>query len=135
MKQQTGLSLIEVMIAIMMIAVAVIAAAGLQGAALKNTAKAQAVNEVTKIAENELSLQRQSDSGDTTCSTDVPSGYTCSVSYVPCRIQSGAMTCSSTVTSGVRAYQISVSVADSRQNTISLSTIAALKQYAGKVSN
>jgi prepilin-type N-terminal cleavage/methylation domain-containing protein len=135
MKQQKGLTLIEVMIAMMVIAVGVIAAAGLQATALKNTAKAQAVNEITKIAENELSVQRQLDLGDTTCQTQVSSGYTCSVAMVPCNIQSGAMICSSTVSSGIRAYQVSVSVADSRQNSISLSTIVALKEFAGQVAN
>jgi type IV pilus assembly protein PilV len=132
MKKQ-GLTLIEVMVAMLVISVGVIAAAGLQTTALKNTSKAQAVNEVTKIAENEISLQRHLDSVDNTCETQPPSGFTCSVIIVPCSIQTGTVTCSSSVVSNVKAYKISVSVADNKQNTISLSTIVASKEFAGQI--
>ena len=134
MKKQHGLSLVEVMVAMVIIAVGVIAAAGLQTTALKNTTKAQTVNEVTKIAENELSLQRQMDGSGDQCETQISSEYTCSVTVIPCNVQSGAISCSSSIATP-KAYQISVNVTGPQQNSVSLSTIVADTLYAGRVAS
>jgi type IV pilus modification protein PilV len=128
MKQNKGLTLIEVMIAIMVIAVGVIAAAGLQATALKNTAKAQAINEVTKIAENELAYQRSFDPDDLNCQTSIPSGYSCTTSLTGCAMQAGALTCNEAIAAPI-AFQVGVTVSDTRGNNISLSTIIA--RYSG----
>jgi type IV pilus modification protein PilV len=133
-KQQRGLTLIEVMVAMILISIGVIAAAALQGTALKNTSKAQAVNEVTELAENELEWQRQSDASASTCESDIPSGYTCTLTIVPCTIQSGAIVCSASTTSP-KAYQMTVTVTGSQQSSVTLTTIVADKLYAGRIAS
>lgn len=129
MKSSTGLTLIEVLIAIVILAVGVLAAAAMQTTALRASNDAQAIQGVTKTAEAEIEFRRQIDLTATagqqpTCKTAVATGYTCVVSVVPCSLSAGALSCSSGALSSV-ADQATVTVNGPRSKTITLRTVRA----------
>lgn len=129
MRSETGLTLIEVLIAIVILAVGVLAAATMQTTALRASNDARAIQGVTKTAEAEIEFRRQIDLTATagqepTCKTTVATGYTCVVSVVPCSLSAAALSCSSGVSSPV-ADQATVTVNGPRSKTITLKTVRA----------
>lgn len=123
--KQSGLSLIEVIIAVAIVAVAALAAAMIQANTIRSTGKAVAIQKVTKLAEQELELRRQitpSAGTNLSCSSTVASGYVCQVNVLGCQLNAGTLTCSTSVTTPV-AYQINVAVSGPKGDAIQLRTI------------
>jgi len=85
--QLAGVTLIEVLIAIVILAVGILGVAQLQTASLRNTAVAQALNETTRAVRGELEWQRTTAVApvdDDTCAT-VPDDFeSCTVDVVAC---------------------------------------------------
>jgi prepilin-type N-terminal cleavage/methylation domain-containing protein len=116
MKTFSGLTLIEVLIALAVLAIGVIAASSLQASGLRHTVTARTIQEVTNTARTEMELQRQlvrTNNGELTnqtcATTALPTGVTCTlVRVTPCRIASGILTCASSGSGTIVADQIVV---------------------------
>jgi len=121
MKSTSGLTLIEVMIAIVVLAVGVLAAASMQTTALRSSNDARAIQAVTEFAERKIELLRQSEptSGTTDCSE---SPYTCTAVVRACQLSGSTLICTG---SGTDAYQITVTVTGLREKTVTLKTVKA----------
>lgn len=130
MKASAGLTLIEVLIAIVVLAVGVLAAASMQTGALSASNRARVAQELTNTARTEMERQRQFvrpgvDPAPDCLSKDiVPSGYTCTVTVAPCRIVSSALSCTSG-TEPVVADQVFVRVVGPQSSTAELRTVVA----------
>jgi prepilin-type N-terminal cleavage/methylation domain-containing protein len=87
-----GLTLLEVLMAIVLLAVGVLAVAGFQSSTLRTNRQAQTINELTRLATTEMELRRQTlveRSGTFACETRVPRGFAqeaCQVEIVPCGV-------------------------------------------------
>lgn len=142
MRSDTGLTLIEVLVAIVILAVGVLAAATMQTTALRASNDAKAIQGVTKLAEGELELRRsislstfpgnstdcQSVDKDADGKPKVPTGYTCGVVIRPCGLSSTtppALSCPATGVSNPVADQATVTVNGPRSKTIALKTVKA----------
>lgn len=150
MTRNTGLTVLEVIVAIAVMAIGVLAAAQLQATSLRNSAHAQALNEVTRMVRAELELQRHTatiisdlEEGEVAepvptvtfdCMTAKPAGITsCVVEVEPCTIAlvgSATLICGSGVLSPP-AYRISVDVEGRRGVALSVSTLATGNYIAG----
>lgn len=129
MKKSKGLTLIEVLIAIVVLAVGVLAAAAMQTTALRASSDAKAIQGVTEFAEREIELRRQFDLStpagkSTTCTsvTPMPTGYTCGVVVSACQLSGSSLACAGT---GTDADRIVVTVTGPREKTITLRTVKA----------
>lgn len=129
MKSGTGLTLIEVLVAIVILAVGVLAAAAMQTTALRASSDARAIQDVTEFAEREIELRRQFDLSSTTgksttCTSvaPVPTGYTCAVEVRACQLSGSTLSCTGT---GTEADQITVTVTGPRGKTVTLRTVKA----------
>lgn len=127
MRVQHGLTVVEVLIALVVLAIGVIAAAQLQASSLLFSSQAEAIKQVTRVAEAELQWRRQTalDLGDTDCQSFVPPEFSeCRVEILPCVMPAGSstFTCSSRAISPV-AYQITVQVTGRHQQSFSLRSI------------
>lgn len=127
MKQQ-GLTLIEVLIAVMVLGVGVIAAASMQTTSLKASSTARIVQEVTNAARTEMELQRKQVRGSLSAAPEPclsnPS-YKCEVVVVPCRLISGVLSCSMAQSGTVVADQITVTVVGPQASEVRLDTVVA----------
>ena len=121
MKSGIGLTLIEVLIAIVVLAVGVLAAASMQTTALRASSDAKAIQDVTEFAEREIELLRQFElsSGSKDCSK-LP--YNCNAVIRGCQLSGNSLTCAGT---GTDAHQITVTVTGPREKTITLKTVKA----------
>lgn len=129
MKSTVGMTLLEVLIAIVVLAVGVLAAAAMQTTALRASGDAKAIQDVTEFAEREIELRRQLDLSTTagksaTCTsvTPLPTGYTCAVEVRACQLSGSSLNCTGT---GTDADQITVTVSGLREKTITLRTVKA----------
>jgi type IV pilus assembly protein PilV len=92
MRERDGMSLIEVMIAIVVLAVGVLGVAGFQTSTLSTNRQAQTINQLTRLATTEMEVRRQTlvdVAGTTTCLTRVPHGFDqadCRVEIVSCGV-------------------------------------------------
>jgi type IV pilus modification protein PilV len=131
LKQMSGLTLIEVLVAMMLLSVGVIAAAALQGTALRASSKATRIQAVTKIAEAELDYRRQVDLSETETANCETHNDGCTVVITPCDVvvtsSSASFDCSSNP-EDVRAYRVSVSVDGPGDEDITLTTHVAQSQ-------
>lgn len=132
MKTTKGLTLLEVIIAIVVLAVGVLAAAAMQANALSATNEARAVQDVTEFAEREIELRRQFDLSTTvgkatTCTSVVPlpTGYTCAVEVRNCSLSGTALSCSTGAVTAPAADQVTVTVTGPRETSIVLKTVKA----------
>ena len=97
-KRDDGLTLIEVLIAVVLLDGGVLVVAGFQTSTLSTNRTAQTINQLTRLATTEMELRRQTlveSAGRFTCNTLVPTGFVqeeCVVEIVPCgvAISSGA---------------------------------------------
>lgn len=150
MRASSGLSLIEVVIAVAVLMIGVMAAAQLQGTSLRHTGLAQALNEVTRMARAELELQRHTATiisdlaeGEAAapvetvvfdCVSTRPAGIdSCEVTVEPCTI---LQTSAATLVCGAEvpappAYRITVDVVGQRGAELSIATIATGMYVAG----
>lgn len=125
MRSKAGLTLIEVMGAILIMSVGVLMAAAMQTSGLQASSKAIAVQNVTKRAEAEMNFQRALVDPLPTCQTLNDSAYTCTITFTPCFLVNTAtqLQCVDPPTAQVVANLIRVTVADKRGNAITLRTI------------
>jgi prepilin-type N-terminal cleavage/methylation domain-containing protein len=121
-----GLTLIEILIAIVIIAVGILAAIGLQASALQASGRAREMQEASKIADAELALRRSmvsavsaSSAGDA-CITFAP-GFVCNVLIEACSV-GGA--CAPGASNGV-AHGVTVTVTSPRGFELRASTLVA----------
>lgn len=135
MRDSQGLTLIEVLIAIVILAVGVLAAASMQTSALSASNRARVVQELTNTARTEMERQREfvrsgtsAAAASPTCLSTAPSGYTCTVTVAPCRITTAttppSLSCS-TGTNTVVADQVTVSVSRPQTTAVTLRTVIA----------
>lgn len=88
----SGLTIVEVAIAIVILAVGILAAVGFQASTLSRNKDAQVINQLTRLAATEMELRRQTlveGAGVFDCETTLPSMLndgTCTVEVVPCGI-------------------------------------------------
>ncbi len=127
MKSSAGLTLLEVIVALVVLVVGVLLAATMQTSALRASSEAAATQGVTKFAEAEIELRRQLDlstaaSKAATCITSVTSGYTCQVQVRACQLSGSSLSCTGT---GSDADQVKVTVGGPRQKTVTLTTVKA----------
>jgi prepilin-type N-terminal cleavage/methylation domain-containing protein len=131
MKNVQGLSLIEVLVAILLLSIGVIAAAGLQGTALSASNKASRIQGVTKAAESELDYRRQIDLEGIESEPCETGAEHCTVVVTPCDVivsaNSASFDCSETITD-VKAYKVTVSVDGPGDADITLTTHVAQSQ-------
>lgn len=143
MKSTKGLTLIEVLIAIVILAVGVLAAAAMQTTALRASSDAQVIQGITRLAEGEIAYRRQvnltvSPGNSTVCpiALTFPTGYSCQIAIRPCQLvitattpPTATMSCPTTGSvSSTDAHQITVTVAGPRDKTITLRTVKANSQ-------
>ncbi len=125
MKTQ-GLSLIEVMIAIAVVAVAAFAAFTVQANSIRSSARAQAIQQVTKLAESEMELHRQvviAAGSNQTCQNNMPSGYTCTVAVQYCNLTSGSLSCALSGVSSPVARLVNVQISGPHAQSVSLKRV------------
>ena len=150
MRHDDGLTLIEVVVAVAIMAIGVLGAAQLQATALRNTAYAQALNEVTRMARAEVELQRHTatvisdlEEGEVAepvptvtfdCVSERSPGIkSCVVEVEPCTIAllpAATLICGSGVLSPP-AYRVIVDVEGRRDVTLTVSTLATGNYIAG----
>jgi type IV pilus modification protein PilV len=124
---RSGLTLLEVVIAIVVIAIGVLAALGLQSTALRATGTARASQEVSKLAEAELAIRREMTLApvtDQTCRTNVPTGYGCFVTVRGCFLASNTFTCTST-TQSTLSHLVTVRVTGPRHPELVVNALVA----------
>lgn len=129
MRSDAGLTLIEVLIAIVILAVGVLAAAAMQTTALRASSDARAIQDVTEFAKREIELRRQFDLSSTAGKSKAedcpdPTGYTCTVEVRACQLSGTALSCAGG-TSNLVADQIAVTVTGPREKTTTLKTVKA----------
>ncbi len=93
--RQLGLTLVEVMIAVVILTVGVLAAAGMQTSGLQATRVAKAVQELNSAASTEMDVWRGSYLSSTTPETRVclTTDSSCEVEVLPCALSAGTMDC------------------------------------------
>lgn len=114
MIRSTGLTLVEVMIAVLVLGVGVLAAAGLQTSALQATRSAQATQQLASIARSELDVARGTRYGQTEPETNActtrPTG--CHVDVAPCTVSGGgSLDCTLALVATPDAHLVTVTVA------------------------
>lgn len=89
---EKGITLVEVLVAVVILIVGIATLVQFQGTSLRNTALAEAINETTRLVRGELEWQRQTAlvPGDIECSYLIPEGFdSCSVEITPCSLVFG----------------------------------------------
>lgn len=114
---RNGLSLVEVLIALVILAVGIIALANLQASSLQSTSLAEELRTVTQVVEAELEWRRQTriNVASTDCESLFPTWVECEVQVVPV----GALGNDITVTVTSRNADISLSAFTTGQRYIS----------------
>lgn len=135
--RRNGLTLVEVLIALVVLGVGVAAAAQMQAASLRFSRQAEQIKTATQIAEAEVEWRRQTElelGDDLDCASYRPDGYDCVVDVEPCNAVGTelTLTCAYGLVSPV-AYRITVDVAPPNGNAFSLSTITTGTYVTGVV--
>lgn len=133
----SGLTVVEVLIALVVLAVGVMGAAQLQATSLRFTSQADLLKTSTQVAEAEVEWRRQTDLTmglGMGCESHVPDGYGCEVDIVPCNAVGASLsfTCAPGLVNPV-AYRISVTVDGARLDPFTLSTITTGTYVTGVV--
>jgi prepilin-type N-terminal cleavage/methylation domain-containing protein len=126
-RARSGLTLLEVVIAVAVLAVGVLAALGLQGTALNATGRARASQEVSKLAQAELAIRREMTLAPVTnqaCRTIVPTGYGCTVTVSACSLASSTFSCTGTIATPV-AHFVTVNVTGPRSPVLTVNALVA----------
>lgn len=136
-----GLTLVEVLVAIVILTVGIFALAQLQASSLRATATADAINTTTRFVRGELERQRQSAVAPVygeTCSTDLPDGITsCLVDVEKCYLlfaEGGGsqLVCGYGESILPTAYRISVTATGPMEQTLTLDALWTGKFIAGE---
>ena len=124
MSRNDGLTLLEVLIALIILAIGILAAASMQTTALSTTSRATISQQLTKLASAEIEMQRQlaTPTNKPTCLSGSTTGYACTTTVLPCSVSGTSITCSSRTTA-VAAYRTTVVVSGPRNSTFTLSTL------------
>jgi prepilin-type N-terminal cleavage/methylation domain-containing protein len=130
--RRIGLTLVEVLIAIAILAIGILAALGLQSSALAASRQARIVQELTKIAEAELSIRRTmvSDPNDVTCVAQIAPGFTCGIIVTPCVVAVGGSFTCATGTTGPVAHRLTVTATGPGSRQLTVTGLVALPPAA-----
>lgn len=136
MTSRSGLTLIELIIAIAIIAIGITAAIALQTSSLRYSSQAEIINHVTRAAEGEIEWRRQISIGTTSvgtkkCQSIMPDTIVaCEVVILPCVLPAGTneFTCIDTVISPI-AYELVVNVTGTRNQQVSVRSVNTGLQY------
>lgn len=137
----SGLTLVEVLIAVAVLGVGILALAQLQVFSLQNSGRAGVLRTVTQIAEAELEWQRQLRFADVEsfevlgedCSTFRPAGFGCELDIVGCSPVGDGVTCAAGLSNPI-AYQITVrAFSDSRPVEFEQSVTTTGQRYIAGV--
>lgn len=129
MRGASGITLVEVLIAIVILAVGIFALAQLQAISLRATAQAESLNRVTRLVRGELEWQRQTalEPTSATCSALVPDDFdSCTVEVEPCALDyfedgGAALVCGPAISPSV--YRVTVSAQGARGQDLTLDTL------------
>lgn len=123
MNRASGLTLIEVLLAIAILAVGVLAAAGLQTTALGTNRRVRALQEVTDAANSEIQLQRSMwppQDGACQATGTVNDRLECVVEVVSCPISDSGSSCSE---ADPNAYLVTVRARATSGENLELKTV------------
>lgn len=131
MRQHEGLTLVEVMIAMVILAVGVLAVFMLQATSLRGTRTAVVSQTLTNMAQSELQLQREFSrhvsatvTGETCRSiADDEENFTCEVRVYPCSLSGGALQCRTGSVTDADARQITVIITGRDGASVEVSTV------------
>ena len=126
---RSGLTLVEVLIAMAILAIGIMALAQFQAASLRNTALADSISQTTRFVRGELEWQRQTavSPADVTCATLLPDGFaSCAVTIVPCAYGfttagGGALYCAEDASPST--YRVTVNAVGPRGQELTLQTL------------
>lgn len=132
-----GLTLVEVLIALVILLVGIFALAQLQASSLRSSALARSINETTRFARGELDRQRQTaitltDVNGQNCMNPelLPEGIaSCTLTIVPCHLAGASLVCGPGVNPS--AFRISVDVVGPMSQELTLSGLWTGKYIAG----
>lgn len=132
-----GLTIVEVLVALVILGVGVMAAAQLQATSLRFTSQAELIKTSTQVAKSEVEWRRQTElttGSSLTCASSVPEGYTCEVDIVPCNAVGSppSLTCAPLLVNPV-AYKITVEVGGDRIEPFILSTVTTGAYVTGVI--
>lgn len=132
MRHREGLSLVEVLVALVILAVGVIAAATMQTTALRATHRGNIAQELTRLADAELEMQRQlgTPTAGNTCLGGAQTGFSCLTTVVPCKYVSASTDIECAASTPVAehiAYQTTVTVTGPNSDTFSLTSLIPIE--------
>lgn len=128
-----GMTLVEVLVAIVILAVGILALAQFQAASLRNTALAAAINQTTRLVRGELEWQRQTAVSpdvvdcESVIESGLPDGFTsCEVQIVPCALVfgeggGGSLVCDEDAAPST--FRVTVTAVGPRGQELTLSTL------------
>ena len=132
MRSVSGFGIIEVLIGIAVLAVGVMVVAQLQASSLRFSAKAEALQNATVVAQAEMDFRLRyvfSPAAGEACLSAVPQAFDCQVQVTPCEVIAGTFSCSASVTPD--AYRIVVSASGPRGDSATLQSLVRAITSAG----
>jgi type IV pilus assembly protein PilV len=128
--QRDGLTIIEVIVALLILTLGVLGAFALQASALQGTRAAITSQGLATAARTEILLQSQFRRTIATpivgesCRTPGQSSlYTCSIAVYPCTGSATTVTCTNSNVTGLVAHQVRVTVTAADGRSVNLSTV------------
>lgn len=127
MIRQGGLTLVEILIAILILAVGVLGAMYMQTTGLRATRTSQVIQDLNADARSQLDLMRlrlarETWTTQTTGGCNIPGASDCSVTIRPCTVASGQLNCNASSVSEPAAYHVTVTVS-TESDELELDTI------------
>lgn len=117
-RSEKGLTLVEVLVALVVLAVGISAVVGLQATGLRSSRTAQELQAINAAARSELDVWKASTIIDpapvTRTCTMHESG--CSVTILPCKVVGGDLACSQATIEEFAAHLVSVTVRQGERN-------------------
>lgn len=123
MTRRNGLTLVEILIAILILAVGVIGAMLMQTTGLRATRTAQVMQDLNADARSQLDLMRLRLASEiwtspTSTGCDIRGTSTCSVEIRPCLVAAGTLDCQVASTSDPAAHAVRVMVSQSENELV-----------------
>lgn len=127
--RQLGLTLVEVMIAVVILTVGVLAAAGMQTSGLQATRVSKAVQELNSTASTEMDVWRGSYLSSTTPEKRVclTTGGACEVEVLPCALSGSSLDCTRASVSTPVAHVVTVRVSHAVGRDLELTSLVRLE--------
>lgn len=115
MIRNRGLTLVEILVAILILAVGVLGAMYMQTTGLQATRTSQVIQALNADARSQLDLMRlrlarETWTAQTTGGCNISGASECSVTIQPCTVSSGQLDCSLATVSDPAAYHVTVTV-------------------------